>query len=89
MILELFLQGIFGVVSNLLFFELPKLPADVYGYIDTIFDYITAGASIVANYVPLDYLMVLFGVLLAVDAGIMVYHFVMWILRKIPLAGIS
>jgi len=28
-------------------------------------------------------------VLLAIDAGILVYHLVMWVLRKIPMLGIE
>lgn len=47
------------------------------------------GAGILANYTPLGYFMILFGVILAIDAGLVIYHFVMWIIRKIPMVGIS
>lgn len=89
MIIELLLDALYGIMSTLMVIEIPSLPTEVQGYIDTAFDYIVAGAGIVANYTPLDYLMILFGLLLAIDAGIMVYHFVMWIIKKIPMAGMS
>ena len=89
MIIELFLTAIYKILDIMLFINIPALPETVHGYIETMFDYLSAGAGILANYTPFGYLIVLFGILLAVDAGIMIYHFVMWVLRKIPLAGIS
>lgn len=89
MIIELLLDVIYNIMSKLMVLNIPDLPTEVHGYIDTAFDYIVAGAGVVANYVPLDYLMILFTVLLAIDAGILVYHLVMWVLRKIPMLGIE
>ena len=89
MIIEMLLDRIYGVMSTLMVFSIPDLPESVYGYIETGFEYIVAGGGLLANYVPLGYLMTLFGVLLAIDAGVLVYHFVMWIIRKIPMLGMS
>lgn len=89
MILKMLLDLLYAVMSVLLVIKIPGLPDGVMSYIDTAFQYISAGAGILANYVPLDYFMILFGVILAVDGGIVLYHFVMWIIRKIPMAGIS
>lgn len=89
MIIEMLLDLVYNLVNLLMVFEIPALPDGVQGYIDSAFDYIVAGAGLVANYVPLDYLMILFGVLLAVDGGIVVYHFVMWIIKKIPMLSIE
>lgn len=89
MIIEMLLGALYNVLNTLLFFEIPPLPEQVQGYIDTMFDYLVAGAGILANYTPLDYLLILFGVILAVDAAIIIYHFVMWIIRKIPMLGMS
>lgn len=89
MIIEMLIDVIYNVINTTMFFEIPKLPPEVSGYIDTAFDYIEAGAGIVANYVPLPYFMTLFGLLLAIDGAIIIYHLVMWILRKIPMAGVS
>lgn len=89
MIIEMLLNGIYNLMSALMLLDIPDLPQDVYGYIETAFDYIVAGAGVLANYTPLSYLMILFGVLLAIDAGVLVYHFVMWIIKKIPMLGVS
>lgn len=89
MILEAIMNAIYNVLDTLLVLNIPKLPPEVTGYIDTFFSYMEAGAGILANYTPLSYLLLLFGVLLAVDAGILVYHLVMWVIRKIPMLGMS
>lgn len=89
MIIEALLSAIYNIMDFMLFFNIPKLPEQVEPYIDTMFDYLVAGAGILANYTPLDYLLILFSVLLAVDAAILIYHFVMWILKKIPMLSMS
>lgn len=89
MIIEMLLTLLKNVLNLLLVFEIPPLPDNVTGYIDTLFSYLETGASILANYTPLSYLLSLFGILLAVDAAILIYHFVMWIIRKIPMLGMS
>lgn len=89
MIIELLLDLIYNVMDLLIVLDIPDLPEEVYGYIETAFEYIVAGGSVLVNYLPLGYLMVLFGVILAVDAGILIYHLVMWILRKIPFISIE
>ena len=89
MIIESLLNVILGYFDLVLIFEIPPLPDNVTGYIETFFGYLETGASILANYTPLTYLLVLFGIILAVDAAILIYHFVMWIIRKIPFLGMS
>ena len=31
----------------------------------------------------------LFGIVVAIEVGIKIYHFVMWVLKKIPMLGVS
>lgn len=89
MIIEMLLSLLGRLLDLLLVFNIPKLPAEVNGYIETMFEYLEMGAGILANYTPLGYLLTLMGIILAVDAGIMIYHFVMWIIRKIPMLSMS
>lgn len=90
MIIELLLDCIYGLFSLLTaVIKIPQMPTEATTYITQFFDYLEAGAGILANYTPLGYIMILFGVVLAVDVGIKLYHFVMWILKKIPMLGIS
>lgn len=89
MIIEMLLEVIYKLMSLLMVFSIPSLPDSVQEMIDSVFTYIVAGAGLLANYTPFSYLMTLFFLLLAIDAGIMVYHFVMWIIKKIPMLGVS
>lgn len=88
MLIELLLNLIYKLLGLLLIFEIPQLPSQVTIYIDSMFNYLVSGASILANYTPLSYLLTLFGIILAVDVGINIYHFVMWILKKIPMLSV-
>lgn len=89
MLIEGLLSLLKGILNILLVFNIPKMPSSVTGYIDNLFGYLETGASILANYTPLDYLLTLFGIIIAVDAGILVYKFVMWVLRKIPILNMK
>lgn len=90
MIIEMLLSALYNIFKVLtLPINIPDFPPEATTYIEQFFSYLEMGAGILANYTPFAYLMVLFGVLIAVDIGIMLYHFVMWIIRKIPMAGMS
>lgn len=90
MIIELLLNALYNIFKVLtLPINIPQMPEQANQYIQQFFDYIEMGAGILANYTPLGYLLTLFGVVIAVDIGIKLYHFVMWILRKIPMLGMS
>ena len=89
MIIEMIMTALKNVLNILLVFEIPQLPSGVMEYVNTFFDYLVSACGIVANYIPFEYCMTLFGVLLLVDGGITVYHFVMWIIRKIPMVSMS
>lgn len=83
------LNVLYAVLDVLLVFSLPNLPEQALEYVNTFFDYLVGATGIVANYTPLGYLLTLFGVILAVDAGLLIYKFVMWVVRKIPMLGIK
>lgn len=90
MIIELLLDVLYNVFKLLTTpINIPPMPEEALDYINQFFDYLTMGAGILANYTPFGYLMILLGVIIAVDIGILLYHFVMWIIRKIPMAGMS
>lgn len=90
MIIELFLELIFKIFSLLTsVINIPQLPSSVDGYLSGAFQYIDTGIRFLGNFLPLEYFSVLFGIIIAIDVGVAVYHFVMWIIRKIPMAGMS
>lgn len=68
---------------------IPQLPNDVGEYLYSAMDYIVSGFDLIATFFPLPYIGVLFGIIIAIDVGVSLYHFVMWVLKKIPMLGIS
>lgn len=78
-----------GLINGSMMFNIPLLPDEVLSYIDEFFDYLVVGAGILANYTPFTYLMTLLGIVISVDGAIAIYHFVMWVLRKIPALAID
>lgn len=69
--------------------NIPVLPDNVSALMTEALAYIHTGLQIIAVYTHLEYLLILFGIIIAIDIGVAVYHFVMWVLRKIPMLGIS
>ena len=90
MIIKMILDVIYNVFKLLTTpINIPEMPDEVLTYIDMAFDTISAGAGILANYTPLTYLLVLFGIILVMDVAIALYHFVMWVIKKIPFLGME
>lgn len=81
------LYNIFRVLTAPI--SIPQLPAEVGGFIDTMVSYVGAGLGIVANYTHIQYLLVLFGIVIAIDVGLWIYKLVMFLIHKIPLANIK
>lgn len=69
--------------------NIPDLPDQIYSYVDTLGEYVGVGLGILSNYTHLSYLLSLFGIVVIVEVVIMAYKFIMWVLKKIPLIGIS
>lgn len=69
--------------------NIPGLPEDVKTMITSALEYIQMGLGLLANWTDLPYLLVLFGIVAAVDVGMLLYKLVMWVLAKIPMLGIK
>lgn len=90
MLIEMLLNLLFNVFSALTSaINLPSFPTEVTNILNSFVEYVTMGIGILANYTHLPYLLTLFGIVVAVEAGILLYKFVMWVLRKIPMINIS
>lgn len=87
-------MGLMDLVYNLFALltaaiNIPSLPESISTVMDMVLGALSTGLGLLACYCHLDYLLVLWGILIAVDAGLLIYKFVMWILRKIPMLGLS
>lgn len=90
MIIEALMQVVYLIFAALTsVIAIPSLPDGVMGFMSEFLTYLQMGLGLLANYCDLGYLLTLFGIVVAVDVGILLYKFVMWIIRKIPMLGLS
>lgn len=90
MIIKAFLNAIyqlFKVLTSAI--NIPALPAGIASVISDMCGYVSSGLAILAAYVDLPYLLVLFGIVVAVDAALWLYKIVMYFVHKIPIANIK
>lgn len=88
------IQGLLDVVYTLISLltspiNIPSMPDGVQNFISEALEYIRLGLGLLVNWTDLGYLLTLFGLVLAVDVGLLLYKAVMWFLRKIPMLGIK
>ena len=90
MIIKLFLQAVYQLFNLLTAaINIPALPEGISTVITTMCSYVSSGLAILAAYVDLPYLLVLFGIVVAVDAALWLYKIVMYFVHKIPMANIK
>lgn len=90
MIIQALLDVIYAVFWTLtLPISIPAMPDGVKSFIAISLDYIGTGLAILGNFFDVAYLLSLFGLVVAVDVGIMVYKLVMWVIAKIPMLGVK
>lgn len=90
MLIDGLIDLLFGLVDWLTSgLNIPALPPELMSLVANVTQYITVGIAILSNYTHMDYLLVLFGIVVAVDVGLLGYKFIMWVLRKIPMLGMS
>ena len=77
------------VVAYILAINFTDLATQIPTYIDAIIYYISCGLDIVWIFVPKTITIVIMTLALSVQIVVWGYHFVMWILRKIPVASID
>ena len=86
-ICDLFIKFFTGLLK---FINIPQIPADVLSQVNSTIDtIIERGAELLDLFIPFNIAKVLLLIVLAIEAGVEIYHFVMWVIRKIPMAGIS
>lgn len=77
------------IVAYLLVITFPELIPAVYSAGDALVFYLGQAMEIIWIFVPREITLALMTLAIAVEIIVLGYHFVMWILRKIPTAGIS
>lgn len=77
------------IVAYILIIEFPALAPQVTSVLDAIIFYLGQAMDIVWLFVPQAITVTLMSLAVAVEVVVLGYKFVMWILRKIPTAGID
>lgn len=77
------------IAAYLLVITFPSLAPAVESALDALIFYVGQAMDIVWVFVPKTITITLMSLAIAVEVVVLGYKFVMWILRKIPTAGIS
>lgn len=90
MIIESLLNLIIKLFIGLLsFIDIPEFPEDVIENIDsTLSTIIDKGSSLIDLVIPYDFAKALLLIVISIEIAIPVYHFVVWVLKKIPMLSI-
>lgn len=88
------IEGLLNILSWLLGLllapiDIPDLPQGVHTAIAWAMDHLLAGLGIFAAFTHFSFLMTLFGIVVVIESAMLLYKFIMWILKKIPVAGIE
>lgn len=91
MIIESLLNAIFSVFDSMLSgINIPGLPDGMYEQIVSFFSETFERAScLIGLILPWSYVRTFFPILIVILASEEIYKLVMWVLRKIPMLGIS
>lgn len=88
------IESLLTIFSNLLELmlspiDIPDLPSSVDSVLNQGIVYMSDGLGIFAAFTHYQFIMSLFAIVLIIDAAMLVYKFVCWVLKKIPMAGME
>lgn len=92
MIIDAFIGLIVRILDTIWIVEIPGLPESVNGAFDTFLSYVEQAVGFLCFFIPqavINLIGVLGGIYLAAVIVYDGYLLVMWVLRKIPVLGIS
>lgn len=90
--MQVIIKGLLSLISgiiNLIPFNIPSLPDSVGTIFNTFLGYLNDGIGFVSNFCHMNYVAILFGIFITIEASLMIYKFVMWVIKKIPMLGIK
>ena len=91
MIIEGLLNLIIKLFTGLLsFVDIPQLPQNIIDIVgNTLNTIIEKGSPLIDLIIPYDVAKTLLIVVISIEVAIPVYHFTMWLLKKIPMLSIK
>lgn len=89
MIVKLCMQLVVSFVQLLLSgISMLDLPDEALDVLADIYTALEQGAAVLAAYTHFDYLCALLSVVISLNVVLGTYHFIMWVLRKVPFLGV-
>lgn len=85
-VLNLFISALKGCFG---FINFPEMPSAIVSVLDTIYDAIVAGASLIGLFCHISLLQIMVPLVIIVINFDHIYRLTMFILRKIPFVGIE
>lgn len=90
MLIELLMGGFMWIIKLLLLpMDIEDLPETFYTVLGTLVAKLIRAATIISVYIHGTYIAALLAFVLAFDAAILMYHVILFILRKIPFINIK
>lgn len=90
MILMILIVAFIAILAAyILIIEFPELAPQISSAVDALVFYLGQGMDIVWLFVPKTITLTLMSLAIAVEVIVLGYKFIMWILKKIPMAGIE
>ncbi len=80
-LIKILLKGVFALLP-----DLPQLPEELIGYINSALDYIFNNTGLLNFFVSVDMIKVLVPLLILVINFEHIYEFTMWVIKKLPLS---
>jgi len=91
MIISGLLNVIYGVLSVLLVFDLPKLPDTVTTLLGEFGGYVVTGVNMLSVFIgptAMGVIALLLSLIIAMNVAYFLYSFVFWVVRKIPMLNV-
>lgn len=91
MIIEALINIIIKVITTAIsVIHIPQIDDDIINNVNNSIDtIITHGSQLLDVFLPYNMAKTLLSIVIAVELGIGIYRFVMWVLKKIPMLNIS
>lgn len=72
------------------FINIPQIPEDIVSQVNSTIDtMIQRGSELIDLFLPYNIAKILLLIVIVIELAVVIYHFVLWVIKKIPLAGMS
>lgn len=86
-ICDLFIRFFTALLNGI---NIPQIPDDILSNVTSTLDtIIERGSELIDLFLPYDIAKTLLLIVIVIEVAIHIYHFIMWVIRKIPMVGMS